>query len=75
MRCYGTLLQALNPVELPMDPGVPDVPRHLLFLAHAIELAFRDLSNRVRKAILDGRLKKEFIFGLTVKTAASLSSS
>ena len=39
----GTLLEEFDPVELAMDPLVPDVPGDLLLLAHSVEFAFRDL--------------------------------
>ena len=49
MLSYGSLLKALDPVELVVDPFVPDMPGHLLLLAHAIELALGYLNKRRRK--------------------------
>ena len=43
MCSHGTLLEKFDPVELAMDPLVPDVPGDLLLLAHSVEFAFRDL--------------------------------
>ena len=43
MCSHGTLLEKFYPVELAMDPFVPDVPGDLLLLAHSVEFAFRDL--------------------------------
>lgn len=46
MRSYGSLLELLDSVELAIDPFVPDVPRHLLFLTHSVELALGNLITR-----------------------------
>ena len=76
---YGPLLEQFDTVELSVDPFVPDVPRYLLFQAHTIEFALRNLITRPKYS------QKESInfyfwsvrkmIKLTVKTAGSLSSS
>ena len=48
MCSHCTLLEEFDPVELAMDPLVPDVPGDLLLLAHSVEFAFRDLISMLK---------------------------
>ena len=60
MCSHGTLLEKFDPVELAMNPLVPDVPGDLLLLAHSVEFSFRDL----RSQLSDVRARFNFYFKL-----------